>query len=362
MKRIVFIYILLFIVFSSSSLIAGADFYEDIPNGQRQKVVFNFGGSDEWKSVVDEVDGKDYGTYSSGDTWILKGGEAFVWKDNGSDILSVTLHYSVYKDGDNPVFHDIDLPWVQNYAGTNNQRWASTAENIDILSYVNSSGLWHVAFYYSAATNGQNCDNPIYFSNNGANYVLDFTADQSLDLNMVSFSGYAGKAANILEWTTLSEINMAIFYVERSVSGKEWTLVNKKEATGDSYIQQDYKLVDKEPLTKAFYRLRMIDKDGRYSMSKVISIERKDSGLKLNAVYPNPNDGNFVVNLTSMPNEDGKIILVNTLGVKVFTKELSAQGGNIIEKINVSHLPTGVYTLLLEQNDKIITKRVMINR
>ncbi|HEB62714.1 MAG TPA: T9SS type A sorting domain-containing protein [Bacteroidetes bacterium] len=97
-------------------------------------------------------------------------------------------------------------------------------------------------------------------------------------------------------------------------------------------------------------------------MSKVISIERKDAELKLNAVYPNPNDGNFVVNLTSMPNEDGKIILVNALGVKVFTKELNAQGGRTIEKINVSHLPTGIYTLLLEQNDEIITKRVMIDR
>ncbi len=183
-----------------------------------------------------------------------------------------------------------------------------------------------------------------------------------LPIELISFSGYAGKNTNILQWTTLSEVNMAMFYIERSISGKEWTLIGKMEAAGDSYIQQDYKFVDKEPLTKAFYRLRMIDKDGRYSMSKVISIERKDSGLKLNAVYPNPNDGNFVVNLTSMPNEDGKIILVNTLGVKVFTKELNAQGGRTIEKINVSHLPTGIYTLLLEQNDEIITKRVMIDR
>ncbi len=184
----------------------------------------------------------------------------------------------------------------------------------------------------------------------------------SLPIDQISFSGYAGKDANILEWTTLSEINLSMFYVERSISGKEWTKIDKVEAVGDSYLQQNYKVVDKKPLTKALYRLKIEDKNGKFSISKVISIERKESGLKLNAVYPNPNDGNFVVSLTSEPNMEGTMTLVNALGVKVFSKELNEKGGSTIEKINVSNLPVGIYTLLLEQNDKIITKRVMINR
>ena len=160
----------------------------------------------------------------------------------------------------------------------------------------------------------------------------------------------------------MTESNTAMYYVEKSVSGAGWTLIAMVEAAGDSYTKKDYQAIDKEPVSKAYYRLRMMDKDGKYLISKVISIERKESGLKLNAVYPNPNDGKFVVNLTSEPNKEGKIVLVNALGVKVFSKELNIKGGRTIEKIDVSQLPTGVYTLLLEQNNEIITKRIMINK
>ncbi len=184
----------------------------------------------------------------------------------------------------------------------------------------------------------------------------------NLPLELLSFSGYADKDANVLKWTTVTESNTAMYYVEKSVSGAGWTLIAMVEAAGDSYTKKDYQAIDKEPVSKAYYRLRMMDKDGKYLISKVISIERKESGLKLNAVYPNPNDGKFVVNLTSEPNKEGKIVLVNALGVKVFSKELNIKGGRTIEKIDVSQLPTGVYTLLLEQNDEIITKRIMINK
>ncbi len=188
------------------------------------------------------------------------------------------------------------------------------------------------------------------------------SAGKSIPIELLSFTGYADKDANILKWTTLSEINTSMFYVERSEFGKEWTAVAKVEASGNSLSKKDYKVADKEPVTKAFYRLRSIDRDGKYTISKVITIERKETGLRLNAVYPNPNNGNFVVNLTSLPGEKGQIVLINALGIKVYTKGLNTKGGRTIEKINVNQLPNGIYTLMLEQNSDIITKRVVINK
>jgi len=188
------------------------------------------------------------------------------------------------------------------------------------------------------------------------------SAGKSIPIELLSFTGYADKDANVLNWTTLSEINTSMFYVERSEFGKEWDVVAKVEASGNSLSKNDYQVTDKEPVTKAFYRLRSVDNDGKYTISKVIKIERKDTGLRLNAVYPNPNDGNFVVNLTSLPGEKGQIELINALGVKVYTKDIRTKGGRTIEKINVNQLPNGVYTLMLEQSGDIITKRVVINK
>ncbi len=188
------------------------------------------------------------------------------------------------------------------------------------------------------------------------------SAGKSIPIELLSFTGYADKDANILKWTTLSEVNTSMFYVERSEFGKEWTAVAKVEASGNSLSKKDYQVADKEPVTKAFYRLRSIDRDGKYTLSRVVTIERRETGLRLNAVYPNPNNGNFVVNLTSLPGEKGQIVLINALGIKVYTKDLNTKGGRTIEKINVNQLPNGIYTLMLEQNSDIITKRVVINK
>ncbi len=188
------------------------------------------------------------------------------------------------------------------------------------------------------------------------------SAGKSIPIELLSFTGYADKDANVLNWSTLSEINTSMFYVERSEIGKEWDVVAKVEASGNSLSKRDYQVKDKEPVTKAFYRLRSVDRDGKYTISRVITIERKETGLRLNAVYPNPNNGNFVVNLTSLPGEKGQIVLINALGIKVYTKELNTKGGRTIEKINVNQLPNGVYTLMLEQNSDIITKRIVISK
>ena len=75
-----------------SIVFAGAGFYEDSGAGQFEKVVFDFGAGHEWKRLTTEVEGQNYGHKNSGDVWLLKGGEAYVWKDNGSDITSVTLN------------------------------------------------------------------------------------------------------------------------------------------------------------------------------------------------------------------------------------------------------------------------------
>jgi hypothetical protein len=183
-----------------------------------------------------------------------------------------------------------------------------------------------------------------------------------LPIKLISFDGYAEKNVNILQWSAISEINSNMFIVERSVDGIDWEVMTKVEANGNSNVTRDYKAIDKQTLNKAFYRLRIMDADGRFLLSDVIVIERNGSDLKLFGIYPNPNDGNFVISYSSEPNKGGQMFMVNTLGVKVFSKKLNNKGGRYNEKINVDNLPNGIYTILIEQNDIVITKRVVINK
>ncbi len=130
MKKILLLGFSLF----TSLLFAGADFYQDAGATQYQKIAFNFGSGIEWKRSDNEINGQNYGTKYITDTWKLVGAEGFVWKDNGSDITSMTLYYRVYEQGTTaPGFLNFNLPWAANLSGSN-QRWATTSLDIDLLT------------------------------------------------------------------------------------------------------------------------------------------------------------------------------------------------------------------------------------
>ncbi|MEA3444279.1 MAG: hypothetical protein U9R19_06070, partial [Bacteroidota bacterium] len=173
MKKIFLLFVISFIVLD---IFAEAAFYQNVGSNQYNKIVFDFGSVNEWKRADTEIDGVSYGSKYVTDTWKLKGAEGYVWKNNGSDISSMTLYYRVYKQGSTaPSFSTINIPWHSNVGG-DNQRWAKDDYDIDLLSLVTSGGTWVMEFYYSAATNGTNCLNPIFWSNSGSNYKLTFTS------------------------------------------------------------------------------------------------------------------------------------------------------------------------------------------
>ncbi len=347
---------------SSLNAFAAADFYQSTNPNQRQKVVFNFGGSDEWKRVDNEVDGQDYGSKSKNNTWLLKGGEGFVYKNNGSDITSVTLHYRIYKDGTTPPsFSDINLPWAEDYAGTDHQRWASTAANIDILAAVNSPGTWYVEFYYSAATNGVDCSDPIYFSNNGNNYKLHFTADSTFPVELTSFSGNSTGNSVLLQWTTASEQNTKSHIIERSANGKDnFTVVGSIKAAGNSINELEYRFIDRQPLPVNYYRLQTIDNDGKFQFSKVISVKSQVHG-GLTKVYPVPAKSNVTLDFRMTIGNNVVLTIMDISGKTMLHKTFEATKGSNSIDVDIRNFPEGNYLLQLNDGVKIHSKLITKN-
>lgn len=78
-------------------------------------------------------------------------------------------------------------------------------------------------------------------------------------------------------------------------------------------------------------------------------------------IAPNPSSGKFTLSF-ALPNK-GKVAVrvVNSSGQVVYEEELNNFSGNYERKIDISSQPRGLYYLVVSQNDKPFTKKLMVN-
>lgn len=160
---------------------------------------------------------------------------------------------------------------------------------------------------------------------------ITMTVNSVMPVELSTFVGAYTEGGNELTWTTASEQNSDVFKVERRDANSDtWKLIGFVSAKGKSarYTFLD----DLNPPTTAYYRLRMKDKDGKESTSKVISVQ-KPTKPKL-SIYPNP-----VTTILTVEQETiSDYHIFNLVGQEVMR-------GTVVRSIDVSALPQGVYTL-----------------
>jgi len=113
----------------------------------------------------------------------------------------------------------------------------------------------------------------------------------ALPVVLVTFTGNLAKNDVQLNWQTAQEINAGYYTVERSLTGRDYTAIGRMNAAGNSTITQAYKLTDYNAAllgsTTLYYRLKITDKNGYATYSKVIAVNIT-GGVSGLLVYPNP--------------------------------------------------------------------------
>lgn len=111
----------------------------------------------------------------------------------------------------------------------------------------------------------------------------------------------------LLEWNTLSEINVKSFEIQRKLNDEpafsKIGFVAAKSENGSSQEGLSYQFSDPVPsnFTNAFYRIKMIDKDGSSTFSDIVSVSISQSQNV--RIYPNLAIGNVFVDVpkTGLP-------------------------------------------------------------
>jgi len=170
----------------------------------------------------------------------------------------------------------------------------------------------------------------------------------TLPVSLINFKGSHVGNANVLTWSTATEMNNKGFEVQYSFDGNDFHtmgFVNSKATNGTSSSLLNYQYSDGKSLGEnVYYRLMQVDKDGRTSYSNIILIKgEKAKALALNAIYPNPVKSTLNLVVSSPVQNHINVLITDVRGKTVLNQAFGiAEGGNNLD-LNVSQLPAGSY-------------------
>lgn len=125
----------------------------------------------------------------------------------------------------------------------------------------------------------------------GKSYVMypNVCGIQSLPVTLVDFSGQQKDGGIELEWKTNDERNMNSYEVQRSGDGAHFDMIGLVFAWDNNSTTNKYIFADKNPLPgKNYYRLKMVDRDGKHSFSNIIRFSSEAISTAKILITPNP--------------------------------------------------------------------------
>lgn len=163
-------------------------------------------------------------------------------------------------------------------------------------------------------------------------------------LSLVDFKAKLVNCQPVLNWITENEINTDRFEIEKSnLSNPGWLPVGVVAANGYTTTKSAYNFIDRDAngsSDQVLYRLKMIDKDGRYKYSKELRVFN-NCKTTLVEVYPNPvQKGKLYVMINgAMGYTEATFI---SLSGQVILKTKMINGTNYL---NISNFAAGEYVL-----------------
>ncbi len=165
---------------------------------------------------------------------------------------------------------------------------------------------------------------------------IDYNDPAPLPIKLLVFEGrLTAKKTVELTWQTTSEQNSSHFEIMRSADNLIFETIGSVNAAGNSNSTLDYTFEDLHAQTNLrFYRLKMIDNDGTYEYSHIISVQSAREDTKW-SVYPNP--ASSAISLESNEATTAKLYTIQGQVIAI----ISINKG--INTIPIAHLARGVY-------------------
>lgn len=174
-----------------------------------------------------------------------------------------------------------------------------------------------------------------------------------LPVELVSFESVCQGKEEQFKWTTATESRVDYFTIEYTYNGLVYFPVETIKAAGTSQSELDYSVnVSTEDVKQRYYRLKMVDTDGMYDYTDIISSKRcAYSENLINEIIQK----NGQLSISS--HKDVSVTLTNQIG-QIVKKGNSNNGLTIFDS---STIKAGIYFILVEDENGIQeSEKVMI--
>ncbi|MGE5313131.1 MAG: S8 family serine peptidase [Acidobacteriota bacterium] len=192
-----------------------------------------------------------------------------------------------------------------------------------------------------------------------------------LPIELSDFSVQMQGRAALLSWRTQTETNNYGFEIERkgparSAEENAWKKIGFVPGFGTTQSPHEYTLVDRPGASGLYsYRLRQIDRDGRFEYSRVIDVDASFAprSVALAQNYPNPFNPSTILRFELASAEEVRLSIFDVLGREV---ALLAQGmmepGAYEKQWNAAGLPGGMYFCRLKAGPHTMVRRLVLEK
>ena len=181
----------------------------------------------------------------------------------------------------------------------------------------------------------------------------DVNCVQILPQSLQQFTGTIVNDNVEINWVIdLNEI-VGSFSLERSANGFDFETIASIPSMGTGIATYTY-LDDVLINDLSYYKLNVLDDLGNILVTRTISIDANSStDIK---IFPIPAQDVVHIDLTRLDHSEKQLTIYNTYGSEVYSSVVS----NGIEQLQLDHIPTGVYFMVISGHQARIKKRIVL--
>lgn len=176
-----------------------------------------------------------------------------------------------------------------------------------------------------------------------------------IPVKLIDFTAVKTASDISLNWSANAEVGFKNYQVERSIDGTNFYSIGNVPAQNlANYTFKDNALTAADLIV--YYRLKMIDVDGRSSISKIVSV-KIDRTVKATLIYPNPSTDIVTIKLLQNLKANSILKITDAIGRVIMQQNISKT--QHIIPLNIQTLGIGKYFVTIKNDSELIHESFM---